>query len=115
MQNSAISCGGMRGLKDIADALVLNAKEQGKPHRFIQPDNSFGTWWNIIEKPEVNDRFRREIYTVQSHEENKLHLSDDDVRTFYKNNSRHDFESWYITPVGNPSGTKMTPEVLFTL
>lgn len=41
--NSAITCGGMRGLKDLADGLVLGAKDLNTFHRFIQPDNSFGT------------------------------------------------------------------------
>jgi hypothetical protein len=39
VSNSAIISGGMRGLKDIADACILNAKDQGKSHSFVQPDN----------------------------------------------------------------------------
>jgi hypothetical protein len=42
----------------------------------------------------------------------KLHLTPEDVHEFYSKNKVHQFESWYITPVGNPSGTKMDPEQL---
>ena len=41
--------------------------------------------------------------------QNKLHLSKDEVKQFYRTHPAHSHESWYITPVGNPSGTKMTP------
>jgi len=112
MENSAITCGGMRGLKDLADACVLSAKDAGATHRFIQPDNSFGTWWNIIERPVKNDAFRREIFSVAGKPENKLHITKDDVIEFYKKHPATAHESWYITPVGNPSGTKMTCEQL---
>jgi len=107
--NSAIISGGMRGLKDIADGCVLSAKQQEKPHCFIQPDNSFGTWWNIIERPAKNDINRREIYTIPTKPHNKLHLIKEDVAQFYEQNNLGNkaSESWYITPVGNPSGTKM--------
>jgi len=82
--NSAIISGGMRGLKDLADGLILHAKEKGHSHRFIQPDNSFGTWWNIIEKPEKGDSFRREILTLEAKPQNKLHITADDVVKYYK-------------------------------
>lgn len=109
IHNSSITSGGMRGLKDIADACVLNAKDNGKgAHRFIQPDNSFGTWWNIIERPEKGDTFRREIHTIEAKPENKLQLSAQDVHAFYAKHRPVHNESWYITPVGNPSGTKIS-------
>jgi histidinol-phosphate/aromatic aminotransferase/cobyric acid decarboxylase-like protein len=111
-QNSAITCGGMRGLKDLADGCIMYAKSMGIPHRFIQQDNSFGTWFNIIENPVLNDSQRREIHTIQTKPENKLHLSKEDVENFYKVNKPTNCESWYITIVGNPSGTKMTPQQL---
>lgn len=34
---TAITCGGMRGLKDLADACVFIAKESSTSHRFISP------------------------------------------------------------------------------
>lgn len=93
-------------------------------HRFIQPDNSFGTWWNIIERG--MNKTDREIHVIQgiysfllkfigfpfflsplitylfclARPENKLHLSVNDVDEFYSNNKPHTNESWYITPVG---------------
>jgi len=113
VSNAAITCGGMRGLKDIADAMVLNAKDLGlPPHRFLQPDNSFGTWWNIIENPVQRDSFRREIGTIGTRGNKKLHLTPEDVDAWYADNAPVPSESWYITPVGNPSGTKITPENL---
>jgi hypothetical protein len=74
----------MRGLKDIADACVLYANQNGAIHRFIQPDNSFGTWWNIIEKPNTIDKFRREIHIIETKQANKLHITAEDVHDFYK-------------------------------
>jgi len=113
--HSAITSGGMRGLRDIADGCVLGAKEaRKKKHRFIQPDNSFGTWFNIIEAPQELDNFvgRRDIFTIETKQENRLHLSKEDVIEHYKKNGVEECESWYITPVGNPSGTKMNREQL---
>jgi hypothetical protein len=101
--NSAIISGGMRGLKDLADGLILQAKDKGHAHRFIQPDNSFGTWWNIIERPVKGDGFRREILTVEAKQQNRLHLTADDVMKYYKDNGAVPHESWYITPVGKYS------------
>eukprot|EP01119_Soliformovum_irregulare_P015344 TRINITY_DN4308_c0_g1_i1.p1 TRINITY_DN4308_c0_g1~~TRINITY_DN4308_c0_g1_i1.p1 ORF type:complete len:493 (+),score=113.78 TRINITY_DN4308_c0_g1_i1:27-1505(+) len=103
--NSAITSGGMRGLKDIADACIMHARETNTAHRFIQPDNSFGTWWNIIERPERSDTFRRTIHSVQAKPENRLHLTEAEINGFYKAYTPSLNESWYITPVGNPSGT----------
>lgn len=108
--NVAITAGGMRGLKDLVDAMMNIATSNNQIHRFIQPDNSFGTWWNIIERGLTKPD--REIHILQGRPENKLHLSVDDVTEFYRNNKPYLYESWYITPVGNPSGTKMTPEQL---
>jgi len=91
-ENSAITCGGMRGLKDLADSLVLNAQAEGSVHRFIQPDNSFGTWWTIIEAaknrmvPSLN--VRREIFSIGTKPENKLHLTASDVVEHYKKQSK---------------------------
>jgi len=130
----------MRGLKDIADACVLSAKAQGVPHRFVQPDNSFGTWWNIIERSAKVDpptELRREVHVLESKQQNKLHVTPEDVKEFYKKHPPVPSELWYvvvgccllvvvcwllfvgcwlllmnlylryITPVGNPSGTKI--------
>lgn len=108
--NFAITAGGMRGLKDIVDSLVHISCTAQQKHRFIQPDNSFGTWWNIIERG--MNKTDREIHVIQARPENKLHLSVNDVDEFYSNNKPHTNESWYITPVGNPSGTKMLPNQL---
>jgi hypothetical protein len=65
----------MRGLKDLVDGCILQAKVNHTlyvtlrislttSHRFIQPDNSFGTWFNLIEQPVQNDQNRREIHTI---------------------------------------------------
>ncbi len=106
-ESSSITGGGMRGLKDLADAQVLAAGKQNTFVRFIQPDNSFGTWWNIIESPATRNLERRQIVTIATKPENKLHLSVEDVEKYYRDNKPHSHECWYITPVGNPSGTKM--------
>ena len=87
IQNAAITGGGMRGLKDLADACVLTAKAEGRPHRFVSPDNSFGTWWNILErtnKVHPPTELRREAHVLEGKQANKLHLTADDVKAFYK-------------------------------
>jgi hypothetical protein len=113
---SAITCGGMRGLKDLADSCVEHAKKSKLRHRFIQPDNSFGTWFNIVDSTvfsSVDNVSQRDqhIITIPTKPENKLHLHASDVVAFYQNNKggrQHGtFDTWYITPVGNPSGTKI--------
>lgn len=83
-ESSAMTCGGMRGLKDLADAQVLAAAKAGTFVRFVQPDNSFGTWWNIVESPAVRHLDRRQLVTIGTSQANKLHVSVDDVDQFYK-------------------------------
>jgi len=112
-KNSCITGGGMRGLKDIADSLILKAKKYKTSHRFIQPDNSFGTWWNIIERPDTDDKNRREIFTIETKQENKLHITSKDISKFYDDVKPSQYESWYITPIGNPSGTKIKGKQLY--
>jgi len=70
------------------------------------------TWFNIIENPDTQDKSRREIHTIKTNPKNKLHLSKEDVEEYYLKNKPNAFESWYITPVGNPSGTKMDSKKL---
>lgn len=87
----------MRGLKDLADACVLNAKALGVPHRFIQPDNSFGTWWNIVERTAKVDpptELRREVHVLETKQDNKLQLTPEDVKAFYKKNAPLASELW---------------------
>ena len=113
IQSSAISCGGMRALKDLADGCVIQARQSGEMHRFIAPDNSFGTYWNISEhKFKGGSSLGRESIMLPTSPEYKLHLSPADVEKFYEENRPAWGESWYITPVGNPSGTTMDGDVL---
>lgn len=107
-QNSAVNAG-VRGLKDTADSLIFNAKRNGHIHQFIQPDNSFPTWFAAIEKQfnEEADNLRRGVHIIGTDPKNKLHISAKDVEKFYKEHKPTPHESWYITPVGNPSGTKV--------
>eukprot|EP01088_Endostelium_zonatum_P016277 TRINITY_DN432_c0_g1_i7.p1 TRINITY_DN432_c0_g1~~TRINITY_DN432_c0_g1_i7.p1 ORF type:complete len:316 (-),score=63.82 TRINITY_DN432_c0_g1_i7:232-1179(-) len=65
IKSSAITSGGMRGLKDLADSMIINCPNPHK-HRFIQPDNSFGTWWNIIESTTPLSSHRRDIFRVST-------------------------------------------------
>ena len=92
----------MRGLKDLADACVLNAKTAGVQHRFVQPDNSFGTWWNILERTKdihAPTEMRREVHVIEAKQANKLQLTPEDVKTFYKKHAPVPSELWYaVTP-----------------
>jgi aspartate/methionine/tyrosine aminotransferase len=109
-ENSSISTGA-RTLKDFADSLIEYAVANGGKHRFVQPDNSFPVWFGVMQngKSKVYDNFR-EIETLPTKPENKLHLVKEQITEFYKQKGVNKFESWYLTMVGNPSGTKMTPE-----
>lgn len=84
---------------------------------FIYPDNSFGTWKAIVNLRGQGGKVA-DLHELQTSQENRLHLTADDVHAFYDANFRDDKgcnaegalmqDTWYITPVGNPSGTKST-------
>lgn len=132
-KNCAIASGGMRGLDDLGSAHVRLATKNNTRPRFIHPDNSFSTWHSIAElrshKGTVAD-----VHSLPTQPESRLHMTAEDVDAFYArfgglySASRGDFDTmhadisdvdmprysdmWCVTPVGNPSGTKMTPEQL---
>ena len=119
VKNTGVSSGGMRALNDIASSFVLSAtRDVGNPSRprFIQPDNSFGTWRQIAKNASMDGR-EADIHTINTEQKNLLHLTASQVDDFYASNP-HETEDrkysdlWYITPVGNPSGTRMTPSQL---
>jgi aspartate/methionine/tyrosine aminotransferase len=110
-ENSSISAG-VRSLKDVAESLIMTAIKNDSKHVFIQPDNSFPVWFNAIEKPFKNSDCRRVVHMIGTSPKNKLHVSTSDVKEYYKKNGPHPYESWYLTPVGNPSGTRMQAEEL---
>jgi hypothetical protein len=74
-----------------------------QPNQIAYFCHRFGTWWNIIERPDTKDKNRREIFTIAAHQKNKLHLTADDVHQYYKENPPVRHESWYITEVGTLS------------
>lgn len=123
-KNCAIASGGMRGLDDLASAHVRLASldNNHKMHpRFIQPDNSFSTWHSIV-KLRSADGVIADVHTLPTLPENRLHLAVEDVDAFYAVHLTKAYgqvrdalpysDMWCVTPVGNPSGTKMTPEQL---
>lgn len=104
LNNSTITAGAMPALDAIANAMIFRDPN----HRFIQPDNSFGTWHTL-----VKTKSPKNVHTVPTHQQSLLHLTADDVNNFYNQKGRvagGNTESWYLTPVGNPSGTKMQPQ-----
>jgi aspartate/methionine/tyrosine aminotransferase len=116
--NATIVGGGMRGLDDIATAMVSIAEaestpEKPKKHRFIHPDNSFGTWHSIVDL-RSNKGKTAEVHKVPTDQKNLLHLSPEQVDEFYEANPIDDAhnDSWCITPVGNPSGTYIDADAL---
>lgn len=117
--NMGVESGGMRGLDDLASAFVLNVmrdnKNPSRP-RFIYPDNSFGTWRQIAKNRSADGRLAN-LHTISTEQKNLLHLTAKQVDEFYAGHPVDDAEQkfsdlWYITPVGNPSGTMMTPDQL---
>ncbi len=116
--NSTIVGGGMRGLDDIATAMVNIAQSESTPdkprtHRFIHPDNSFGTWHAITDL-RSNKGKTAEVHKVPTDQKNLLHLSPEQVDEFYAEHPANEGynDSWCITPVGNPSGTYIDADAL---
>lgn len=114
--NSCITNGGMRALDDIATGFIKSSGSKGLRPRFMSPDNSFGTWWEILETRGGAHQELADVTRIGTSQEARLHLTADDVEGFYAEDgadqAKHQ-DLWYITPVGNPSGTKMTPDQLF--
>ncbi|MBP9718204.1 aminotransferase class I/II-fold pyridoxal phosphate-dependent enzyme [Candidatus Gracilibacteria bacterium] len=112
---STIVNGGMRALDDFAATFVHYAFTTKKRPRFINPDNTFPTWISVI-KNHIFEAQLGEIHSISTDPAARLHLSADDVKTFYGAFSPDDttdyMDIWCITPVGNPSGTAMTPQQL---
>ncbi len=116
--NSTITGGGMRGLDDIASAMINIADGEStaeKPikHRFIHPDNSFGTWHSIVGL-RSHKGTTAEIHKIPTDQKNLLHLTPEQVDKFYKFHPIDEGfnDSWCITPVGNPSGTYIDADAL---
>lgn len=108
--------GGMRALDDFAATFVHHAFTSKRRVRFMSPDNSFPTWLSVIKNHTQNGNLG-DMYTISTDPANRLHLSADDIKTFYGAFSPGEdikkfLDVWCITPVGNPSGTAMTAEQL---
>lgn len=120
-ENAAITAGGMRGLDDLATAHVRLAESSRRRARFIHPDNSFGTWHAITELRSVGGRVAT-VHALPTRPDDALHLTREDVAGFYDQAtvdegldgrlSTATKDLWCITPVGNPSGTRMEPQQL---
>jgi|GEM_PF-2284606 len=118
IEKNIIGPGGMRMLNDTFVAGREWFLQQGlKPDQiiFCTPDNSFGTTFQL----EANNRIGTENHALASVEsmrmspENGLHYSAEDVNQFYDKNEGKSFGAlWYLTPLGNPSGTKIAPQQL---
>jgi len=112
-RNSVVVAGGMQGLNGLIQYLARFAATSGryppfenkvaqKP-RFIYPDNSFGTWPTLLALHRLEDS----MYRRPSRQESRLHFTDIDIHSFYSEHGCSDafLDIFYITPVGNPSGT----------
>lgn len=108
---STIIGGGMRGLDDTLSAIISSSNENNsdKNLRIISPDNSFGTW-ESLQQIRSHKGKRAKLHQIETSQNKGLHLSAQEVQKFYLDHSDDHslFEDyWYITPVGNPSGTKI--------
>lgn len=120
VDQSTPTAGGMRAIDDIVSAVITNGVKMTdisdtKPQtRLISPDNSFATW-NAIAKFRSANGLLAQLHTVPTKQEKGLHLSAEEVRKFYEEHptgAEQTVDCWYITPVGNPSGTTISPEQL---
>ncbi|MEK9132497.1 MAG: aminotransferase class I/II-fold pyridoxal phosphate-dependent enzyme [Patescibacteria group bacterium] len=105
--------GGMTGLDYITAGLIQRADNKGAKHNFVWPSNSFGTWPSIANMRSRNGAVA-DTHIIKSEQKHGLHLTPEQVTTYYKEHQPAPGKttSWYITPVGNPSGTKITPRQL---
>ncbi|MBI2638329.1 aminotransferase class I/II-fold pyridoxal phosphate-dependent enzyme [Candidatus Peregrinibacteria bacterium] len=110
--NMCLMPGGMRTLDDLAEALTGAACETPNPHRFIAPDSSFATWHEIVRR-KAKGRSQVSTHKITTEQKDGLHLTADKVRELNAAHPIHGADTWYITPVSNPSGNVMTPEQLF--
>lgn len=115
-ENMVITSGGMRALDDIASARIREARQAGHPHRFIHQDNSFGTWKAIVQDRSA-DGMLSQVHEIGTEPKNLLHLTPEQVDAFYDEHpavleGAACDDTWCITPVGNPSGTAISPENL---
>lgn len=112
-RNMCLENGGMNGLAHIAQGLVLRARKARAIPRFVHPDNSFGTWHEIT-RAESDDGRTAKVYRLGTRQEDSLHLTPEQVINFYRRHPAHPKTrtSWCITPVGNPSGTRIKPQQL---
>ena len=117
---STPTAGGMRAIDDIVSAVIANGAKMtdisdGKPQtRLISPDNSFATWNSIAKLRSANGSLAQ-LHAVPTKQEKGLHLSAEEVKKFYEEHptgAEQTVDCWYITPVGNPSGTTISPEQL---
>ncbi|MFA7685547.1 MAG: aminotransferase class I/II-fold pyridoxal phosphate-dependent enzyme [Candidatus Gracilibacteria bacterium] len=130
--NSTIMPGGMAALKLIVDSLNEEADNQRLTKRYIYPDNSFGTWKSIVNKSskkkipkkiidelpqelqqKFSDRDLTEFHQLKTEQADNLQLTPEAVHKFYHDHpAEGNSDTWYITPVSNPSGTKISGENL---
>lgn len=110
-ENSTIVPGGMHALTVMKKSLDDLAESKNLTKRYIYPDNSFGTWKAIAKESKNNPNSK--TYEIPTNQADRLHLTAAKVHEFYAGNEiEGNDDTWYITPVGNPSGTAMSKEQL---
>ncbi len=114
--NMCLTAGGMCALDSVASTAIRLGLKDGKFNRFVSPHNSFSTWHSIVDERSAGGKTSC-VHKLETKQENMLHLAADDIEDFYNRCDLEDEEqafqtTWCITPVGNPSGTKMRPEQL---
>lgn len=113
VKNTCLTNGGMNAIDHITTGLVRRTVAAGKQHVSIQPDNSFGTWFAIAG---MRSLAPHRLHTIPVKQKNLLHILLEDVEDFYAMHPHEHEENinhtWYITPVGNPSGTVIDPNQL---
>lgn len=119
--NSTICNGGMPALNIMCMALNKDAEKRDKASRerdegpikkrYIYPDNSLNTWFKIVHASTTEGEGK--FNEIRTEQKDGLHVTPDKVHEFYtQNGTEGTDDTWYLTPVANPSGTRMTPEQL---
>lgn len=112
-KNTCLVHGGMTALDFIAAGHIRGLGKSWKTPLFISADTSFSTWPSIVERRIVQGKAGVSSM-IPTKQENGLNITPQDVNERYAQFVRPKNYSylWYITPVGNPTGTKISPRQL---
>lgn len=123
IEKTILTMGGMNALERFVENRVRVGFKPGKPGepikkgRFVMADTRYDTYEQIIGKKSYGG-FCADSFKIKTTQKDLHHPTAESVHAFYNEHPvdpDHPVETWYLTPVGNPTSTAMTPEQLFSV